>query len=91
MIETSGFEPEGLGSTARATWDEARAGRNGITAFFVPWHEHAEYTLPEDGRLYDEYMSKSQADLGWDTDEVDEEMSITSAFGSGGVASILHL
>ena len=81
VIETSGFEPEGLGSTARATWDEARAGRNGITAFFVAWHEHAEYTLPEDGRLYDEYMSKSQADLGWDTDEVDEEMSITSAFG----------
>ena len=81
IIETSGFEPEGMGATARATWDEAREGRNGITAFFVAWHEHAEYCLPEDGRLYDEYMSKSQADLGWDTDEVDEEMAITAAFG----------
>ena len=81
LIETTGFEPEGIGATARATWDEAKEGRNGIEPFFVAWHEHAEYTLPEAGRLFDEYMSKKpSADLGWGTDEIDEEMSITEAF-----------
>ena len=81
VIETSGFEPEGMGATARATWDEAKEGRNGITPFFAAWHEHLEYCLPEDGKLFDEYMSKSFSDLGWDTDEIDEELAITGAFG----------
>ena len=47
LIETTGFEPEGIGATARATWDEAKEGRNGIEPFFVAWHEHAEYSLPD--------------------------------------------
>ena len=80
VIETTGFEPEGIGAVARATWDEAKEGRNGIYPFFAGWHEHLEYTLPENGRLFDEYMSKTFDDLGWDTDEVDEEMALTSAF-----------
>ena len=63
LIETTGFEPEGIGATARATWDEAKEGRNGIEPFFVAWHEHAEYSLP-DGRLFDEYMSKTPAEVG---------------------------